>query len=317
MKAAVLHEFGNALAFEELPTPEIHGEEVLVRVYGAGICRTDLHIIAGRFETLPLPRVLGHEIAGNAEGIGNVIVYPCWGCGSCEICDDGEEQLCPNAREAGWVCDGGYAEYVKVPSGRYLIPLDGLDPVQAAPLADAGVTPYRAVRRVQQWLQDGGTAVVMGVGGLGQFAIQYLKLLTDAHVVAVDPDEAKHSVALELGADEAVFPEDADRPARAVLDFVGSNETLGLTNQLVERAGVAILVGEAGGHLTFGMGDVPQEAHFTTSVWGSQEDLKAVLEYARQDKIKWDVETLPLERINSGLDRLRSEDVLGRLVATP
>src|SRR5207237_5276163 len=116
----------------------------------------------------------------------------------------GEEQLCSSAHEAGWVEDGGYAELVRVPSRRYLFPLAGIDPVQAAPLADAGITSYRAVRRVANFLSDRARAIVIGCGGLGQFAIQYLKLLTDARVIAVDSVAAKQRRALELGADEAV-----------------------------------------------------------------------------------------------------------------
>jgi len=290
-----------------------------VRVRGAGVCHTDLHMIDGLWPELPLPRVLGHEIAGEADGIGPVLVYPCWGCGACELCRRGEEQLCPNAAEAGWVRDGGYAELVLVPSRRYLLPLRGLDPVRAAPLADAGVTPYRAVRRVRGWLRRGGTALVIGAGGLGQFAVQYLKLLTTARVVAVDLDERKRAAARELGADEAVSPEQVGELGRAgvVLDVVGSNETLALSAATVEPTGIVVQIGEAGGRVSFGHATVPAEAHFTTASWASIDDLKAVLEHANRGEVTWRVETLPLARINEGLDRVRRGDVVGRLVITP
>jgi len=314
----VLRRFRSPLLVQERPKPEPRGEEVLVRVKGAGVCHSDLHIIDGRYPNLPLPLVLGHEISGEAEGIGEVLVYASWGCGSCALCSQGDEQLCAEATEAGWARDGGYAEYVIVPSRRYLLPLDGLDPIRCAPLADAGVTPYRAVRRVSGWLlKDGSTAVVLGVGALGQFAIQYLKLLTTSHVVAVDLSEGKLRRALELGADEAFLPKNMTGSARAVLDFVGSDETLALAVKILERGGILAQVGEAGGKMSFGMGFLPHESFLTTSIWGSIQDLSVVLEYARGGKLDWQVETLPLEAVNEALTRLRKGDVLGRLVLTP
>lgn len=313
----MLREFGGRLVVEERSEPRPRGEEVVVRVLGAGVCRSDLHIVEGRFPELPLPLVLGHEIAGEAEGLGEVLVYASWGCGSCGFCRRGEEQLCEQACEAGWLRDGGFADFVVVPSRRYLVPLGGLDPVRAAPLADAGVTPYRAVRRIRDVLQPEETAVVIGVGGLGQFAIQYLRLLTGARVVAVDPVEAKRRRALELGADEGLPPEEVDERVRVVLDFVGSDASLALAAAIVARGGFVVVVGEGGGQLPFSLALVPSAASFTSSVWGSLEDLRAVVELARRSEIDWHVETLPLAEVNTALDRLRRGDVLGRLVVAP
>lgn len=131
---------------------------------------------------------------------------------------------------------------------------------------------------------------------MGQFAIQYLKLLADAHVIAVDPNEWKRNRALELGADEAVSPGDPLPPAQVVLDFVGSDESLRLARSVVDQTGIVVQVGEAGGRLPFGLGAVPHEAHFTTSIWGSLDDLKEVLALARKGNLHWEVETLPRER---------------------
>lgn len=317
MKAAVLREFGAGLSLEERPRPQPRGDEVVVRVRGAGVCHTDVHLIEGRWPGFVLPRVLGHEIAGEAEGMGEVLVYASWGCGSCAFCRAGQEQLCPRAAEAGWGRDGGYAEYVLVPSPRYLLPLEGLSPARAAPLADAGLTPYRAVQRVRSWLPDGATAVVLGAGGLGQFAIRYLRLLTRARVVAVDLSEPKLERARRLGADEALPPAGLAGPVEVVLDFVGTNESLSLAARSVARAGIVVQVGEAGGCVPFGMGLVPHEAHFTTSIWGSRSELTAVLELARSGELDWHVETLALAEVNEALERVRRGDVLGRLVVTP
>ncbi len=319
MRAAVLHRFGAPLTLEEVPDPEAAGEAVAVRVLGAGVCRSDLHLADGRYPNVPLPLILGHEIAGEVEGLGPVLVQAAWGCGSCRLCERGEEQLCESGVLAGWDRHGGYAERVLVPSRRYLLPLEGLDPVRAAPLADAGVTAYRAVRRAREWLREGGRAVVIGVGGLGQFAVQLLRLGTDTPVAAVDVAQGKRERALELGAEEAASPDRAADlgPARAVLDFVGSDESLALAVRLVERTGIVVLVGEAGGHYPFGHGVVPPEVHLTTAISGSRRDLASVLDLARRGDLDWHVEALPLDRVNEALARLRRGDVLGRLVLVP
>jgi len=318
MKAAVLSRRGRPLQLVDRSKPKPRGEQVLVRVRGAGVCHSDVHIVDGTFDA-KLPLVLGHEVAGEVPGMGAVLVYASWGCGTCAWCRSGEEQLCPDGVDAGWTTDGGYAEWMLVPSRRYLIPLDDLDPVRAAPLADAGVTPYRAVRRALPWLKEGATAVVIGAGGLGQFAIQYLKLLASARVIAVDRIPAKLERARELGADDAVLPENAGRlpHARAVFDFVGSQESLALGADVVEQGGILVQIGEAGGKLPFGFETVPSEAHVTTSVWGSLDELRAVVDLSRQGRITWHVETLPLERANDALRRVRRGQVLGRLVLTP
>jgi alcohol dehydrogenase, propanol-preferring len=295
----------------------VNPDELVVRVRGAGVCHTDVHLAAGRWPQIRLPLVLGHEIAGEVAGVGPVLVYASWGCRECELCLAGEEQLCPAAAEAGWVEDGGYAELVRVPSERYVFPLAAIDPVQAAPLADAGITAYRAVRRVRSFLQSGSCAIVIGCGGLGQFAIQYLKLLTDAHVIAVDRATAKQERALALGADAATLPEALDEPAEVILDFVGSNETLRQAAALVKPKGLVVQLGEATGTLEFALGRVPHEACFTTSIWGSLNDMAAVLELAAQGELAWDVETMPLEEANKALERVRDSDVAGRLVLTP
>jgi propanol-preferring alcohol dehydrogenase len=325
MNAAVLRRVGAPLRLEDRPPPQPRGEEVLVRVRGAGVCHSDLHMIDGLIPGLPLPRVLGHEIAGEADRLGPVLVYASWGDGTCRWCQRGEEQLCARVAEPGWARDGGYAEAVLVPSRRYLLPLGDLDPVRAAPLADAGVTAYRAVRRAQPWLAGGGTVVVLGAGGLGQFAIQFLRRAGDqrrvgeARVVAVDPDPAKQDQARRLGADDTASAGGDLEPgaAAAVLDLVGSDVTLAEAARLVRPTGVVMVVGEVGGRLPFGFGAVPHEAHLTTSVWGSRRDLAAVVELARAGNLRWEVEALPLDRVNEALERLRHGRVQGRLVLTP
>lgn len=316
MRAVVLREFGSPLEIEDRPAPRSREGEVVVWVRGAGVCGSDLHIAEGRVP-VTTPLVLGHEVAGHCEELGDVLVYASWGCGHCEFCATGEEQLCARVVDAGWECDGGFAEALVVPSRRHLFPLDGLDPVTAAPLADAGVTPYRAVRRAAPRLSRGSVAVVIGAGGLGQFAIQFLRVLTDARVVVVEPDAEKRARALELGAAQAVTPDALVERGRVVFDFVGDDATLALAARTVETSGAIVVVGEAGGRLAYAFRSVPFEVVLTTSVWGSRNDLRDVLALAQRREVRWDVETLPLERANEALDRLRRGSVKDRLVLVP
>ena len=318
MKAAMLHRFGEPLRLEERPEPETETGGIVLRVLGAGVCHTDLHIIDGAIPEIALPLVLGHEITGESEELGPVLVYPCWGCGKCRHCVSGEEQLCLNGSAPGWTQHGGYAEYLAVPSQRYLIALQGLDPIRAAPLADAGVTPYRAVRRALHWLHPGGNVMVLGAGGLGQFAIQYLKLLAPSVVVVVvDIDIAKCERAMELGANSAMTPDEVSARNDVVLDFVGTTASLALAARVVERGGLVMQIGEGGGRLPFGIGATEQEATFTTSIWGSLEDLRTVLELAHSGRIAWEVEEFPLEEANTALGRLRQGKIRGRAVLRP
>lgn len=317
MRVAVLRSVGSPLSIEDWPEPVPRGDEVLVRVAGAGVCRSDVHIQDGSME-VPLPLVLGHEIAGTADGYGPVVVCGSWGDGTCPLCRRGDDPLCPAAAEPGLARHGGYAEAVLVPSPRFLVPLGGLDPVRAAPLADAGVTSYRAVRRARPWLAEDGTAVVLGCGGLGQFGVQHLARLPGVRVVAVDPSPDKRALALGLGAQAAAEPGDDLPPAQVVIDFVGSDGSLAQAARTVSRGGLVVAVGEAGGRLAVGPGtDVPWEATVTTSVWGSRRELQDVVALAQAGELRSSVETLPLDQADDALDRVRRGDVAGRLVLTP
>jgi propanol-preferring alcohol dehydrogenase len=317
MRAVVLREFNEPLELEEreVPTPR-NGDESVLRVLASGVCHSDLHVAENYFDS-PLPLVLGHEIAAEDERLGNVLVYTPWGCGRCRFCQRTEEMICPDAKEAGLFQDGGYAEYVRVPSRRYLYPIGDLDPVQAAPLGCGGLTPYRAVKHARPWLGKGSRALVLGAGGLGQFGIQYLRLLTDATVHAGDPSEQKCERALELGAEVSGTPEELDGPYTAVLDFVGSEDSLTQAARLVDRQGVAIVIGLFGGRIPFGLGAVPHEAHFLSSIWGSRDELAELIELAQRERLDYTIDTMPLERAQEAHDLVRSGRARGRIVLTP
>jgi alcohol dehydrogenase, propanol-preferring len=319
MLAARLRAIGQPLELVELPLPEPRGSEVRIRVAGCGVCRTDLHILAGTQPRVTPPLTLGHEVAGWIDAFGPdalrslplgepVVVFGGWGCGSCAQCLDGDEQLCPLGASPGFQRDGGYAEFMLVPDARHLVSLGSLDPVRAAPLADAGVTPYRAVRRAGPWLTPGARVLLIGLGALGQFAMQYLP---DDVVVAVrDLDPAKVALAHSFGA-----VDELDGPADVVFDFVGTDETLAQAAAAVAPGGLISLVGEGGGRLPFSFESPPVEVSVTTTAWGSLDDLRAVVTLA--PTLRWDVETLPLSDAPVALQRLADGHVRGRLVLVP
>src|SRR5271165_2683166 len=199
MRAVVLREFNAPLELVERDLPQSRSaEESVLPVLACGVCHSDLHVVEHFFDS-ELPLVLGHEIVAHDDQLGNVLVYTPWGCGECRFCRQTEEMICPDAREAGLFQDGGYADYVRVPARRYLYPIADLDPVQAATLGCGGLTPYRSVKHAQSWLGPGSRALVLGAGGLGQFGIQYVRLLTDAAVDVGDPSAEKRERALSLG----------------------------------------------------------------------------------------------------------------------
>ncbi|MDQ6731007.1 MAG: alcohol dehydrogenase catalytic domain-containing protein [Actinomycetota bacterium] len=281
-----------------------------------GVCHSDLHVAEGLFGS-ELPLVLGHEIVAEDDKLGNVLVYAPWGCGACRFCRASEEMICPDAREAGIYDDGGYADYVRVPARRYLYPIGDLDPVQAAPLGCGGLTPYRAVNHTRGWLGPGSRALVLGAGGLGQFGIQFLRLLTDAAVDVGDPSSQKCERALALGADHAATPEELEGPYTAVLDFVGSAASLADAARLVDRQGVAVVIGLFGGTVPFGLGAVPHEAHFLSSIWGSRDELADLIVLARRERLEYTLDTMTLEQAQEAHDLIRSGRARGRIVLTP
>ena len=340
MLAVRTHRAGEPLRVEELPTPEPAGAAVRLRVAGCGVCHTDLHIVDGDRLRVTRPVTLGHEVAGFVDAAGPdarqelrrarihegdaVIVFGGWGCGQCRDCLAGNEQRCAQGASPGFQVDGGYAEHMLVPDARHLIPLRRLDPVRAAPLADAGVTPYRAVLRAGPWLTDGARVLLIGMGGLGQFAIQYLRRLPGLTIAVRElrPDRLETAAQLGadlglLGGDESLVSLGLGGAADVVFDFVGSDETLGYAAANVSPGGLICLVGEAGGGLEFSMDSPPVESYLTTAAWGSPADLREVVRLAQRGRIRWKVEPMALRDANAAHERLRSGDVDGRLVLVP
>ena len=338
MRAARFYGPGDALRIEDVDDPVPAAAGVVVRVAGAGVCHSDLHITRGE---VPLPRtplILGHENAGIVESVGPeasgiepgdaVAIFGAWGCGHCALCRAGDENLCNMLGWPGIGVDGGWAELISVPETRHLIPLGGLDPVAAAPLTDAGLTPYRAIRRALPHVPPGGTLAFVGVGGLGHLAIQIARAIGPApRVIAVDVAREKLEAALALGADEAVQAGDdaagrirdltGGEGAHAVIDLVGSDASLAMAGASVTRGGIVVLVGIAGGSLPFRFVGLPPECLLTTSAWGTQAELEALLALAARGLVSARVERQPLDAVNDVLARLVDGSVDGRVVLTP
>jgi propanol-preferring alcohol dehydrogenase len=332
----------------EVPEPVPGPGEVVVRVGGAGACHSDLHLLY-EFEdgTLPYgpPFTLGHENAGWVHAVGDgvedvavgqaVAVFGSWSCGRCARCRVGMENYCEDPASAkapggggglGW--DGGMADFMLVPHSRLLVPLpDGLAPAQAAPLADAGLTPYHAVTRSRQKLGAGRTAVVIGVGGLGHIAVQLLKVLTPATVVAIDRREQSLALARRFGADHAVLAGDGavdavrdltrGQGADVVLDFVGVDQSLATAARMARALGDITIVGVGGGSVPVGFFRLANEVSVQTMNWGSLPELREVLDLAAAGKLMPVITTYALDEAPEVYARLARGEIEGRAVIVP
>ncbi|MDX3240584.1 NAD(P)-dependent alcohol dehydrogenase [Streptomyces sp. ME18-1-4] len=345
MKAVQYRRVGHAPEVVEVPVPEPGPGQVLLKVTAAGLCHSDLAVMGWPEEQFPypLPMTLGHEGVGTVAAVGSgvtavvegddVAVYGPWGCGHCHNCAQGKENCCPRAAGLGILppglgSPGALAEYMVVDSPRHLVPLNGLDPVQAAPLTDAGLTPYHAIRKSLPKLVPGSTAVVIGVGGLGHLAVQLLRALTPARVVALDVSKEKLELAHTVGAHETLLSDGAAAArvreltggtgADVVLDFVGTAATLAVAAASVAVEGDVTIVGIGGGTLAVGFGGgLPFEVSASFPYWGSRPELMKVVELARQGLVSSHVETFTLDEAPTAYERLHAGDINGRAVVLP
>src|SRR3954463_4514976 len=344
MRAFQLVEWQQRPVLRDVPVPEPGPGEVLIKVGGAGACHSDLHVMEWPAGALPyeLPFPPGHENAGWIEAVGpgvtgwdlgaGVAVYGPWGCGRCRACRSTLETLCERGAQLGAAGgglgrDGGMAEYMLVPDSRLLVALGDLDPRDAAPLSDAALTPYHAIKLALHQLVPGSSAVVIGVGGLGHMAVQILRALSPARVIATDVDPGKLSLAVDVGADHTVSAgEDAaaeireltgGRGAALVLDCVGSNSTLALDCQVVAKGGAVMVIGVAGGRLEYRFNTLPSDASLAHPYWGSIVELGEVLALARAGRITPHAEHFPRERVPAPYERMQSGPPPGRAFIPP
>ncbi len=334
---------GRPAQIEDVPKPSPAPGQVLIKIGGAGVCHSDLHVMEEDFGFTP-PFTLGHENAGWVSALGAgvvgfkegdaVAVYGPWGCGRCHACQQSMENYCENWAQVngfggGLGLDGGMAEYMLVPSARLLVPLGDLSPAKAAPLSDAALTPYHAIKRALPHLDAGSTVVVIGVGGLGHMAIQLLRVLAPVRIIAADVDDTKLQHAKALGADAIVNNRNASeagerirhitgpRGASLVLDCVGVQPAFDLGATLLGRNSVWTILGLGGGRHQFVHGSTPYGTSMSIPYWGSRVELMDVIAMARDGRIHADTTEFPLTQAVDVYAKLKAGQITGRAVLVP
>lgn len=340
MKAMVLTEFNKPFSQADVPLPSIGNDEVLIKVKGCGVCYTDVKIASGLMSDISLPRILGHEVAGEVVRLGRdvknfregdrVCLYFYLFCGQCENCLDHKENLCLNLRgRIGFRFDGGYAEYIKAPATNAFKVPRTVSFDEAAILSDAVATPLHALRE-QAKLRAGDTLAIIGVGGLGLQAVQIGKHL-GAKVIAVDLEERRLEMAKALGAEETfngatgeltelILAYTRGRGVDTVLDLVGKDETINSSIKFLKKGGKIVLVGYSFDKPFSIFPAVIMRNEFV--IIGSRacrpKELEDVIALVAEQKIKPVVsERIPLEEVNSVHDRLKRNEILGRVVLQP
>lgn len=334
---------GRPAEIQDIQQPAPGPGQVLIKIGGAGVCHSDLHVMEDDLGFVP-PFTLGHENAGWIAALGqgvsgfkegdSVAVYGPWGCGRCHACQLSMENYCENWAQikgfgGGLGLDGGMAEYMLVPSARLLVPLGDLAPAKAAPLSDAALTPYHAIKRALPNLHAGSTVVVVGVGGLGHMAIQLLRVLAPVRIVAADIDDIKLQHAKKLGADDTVNNRNTEeaaeriqkitgpRGAGLVLDCIGVQATMDLGAKLLGRNSLWTIVGLGGGRHDFRHGSTPYGVSVSIPYWGSRVELMEVIAMAREGKIHAETTEFPLGEAVAVYSKLKSGQITGRAVLVP
>jgi NAD+-dependent secondary alcohol dehydrogenase Adh1 len=341
MKAVRLHGYHQQPVIDEVPEPVVQGPfDVVVKIGGAGVCRTDLHIIEGQWAAamgVELPYIIGHENAGWVHEVGSavsnvavgdtVILHPTPTCGLCRACRSGNDMHCVNSTFPGLSCDGGMAEYL-LTSARACVKLDpSTRPQDVAALADAGITAYHAVRKAAPLLYPGTTCVVIGAGGLGHIGIQCLAALTATKIIVVDRNPDALKLAEQLGADHTVVADGSQVQAVAdltggagaevVLDFVAE--------QGAEHDGFA-MTGRAGSYFVIGYGgtvEIPTldiistERNIVGNIVGTYTELAELMVLAEAGKVTLHTRTYPLDAAVDAVNDLDQGKVRGRAILVP
>jgi NAD+-dependent secondary alcohol dehydrogenase Adh1 len=341
MRAVRVHRYHEDPSIDDIGEPKLQGPlDVIVKIGGAGVCRTDLHIVEGQWDEIQhpqLPYVIGHENAGwvheIGEGVSNVavgdtvILHPQPSCGLCPACRSGNDMHCENAFFPGLSGhDGGMADYLRT-TARACVKLDpSTDPADVAALADAGITAYHAVRKAVPLLHPGTTAVVQGAGGLGHIGIQCLKALSATRVVVVDKNPDALKLAGQIGADETVVA-DGDHVA-AVQELTGGGAKVVL--DFVAEQGAEMdgwhMTGPDGSYFVIGYGGelriptldfVAGEKNIVGNIVGTYTDLAELMVLAQAGKVTLHTQQYPLDRAVDALHDLDAGKVRGRAILVP
>ncbi|MFF3243939.1 NAD(P)-dependent alcohol dehydrogenase [Streptomyces sp. NPDC002870] len=341
MKAVQVIEYDEPPVLVDVPDPQITGPlDVIVKVGGAGVCRTDLHILEGQWSAksgVALPYTIGHENAGWVQEVGQavthvkvgdpVILHPLMTCGLCRACRAGDDVHCMSSAFPGIDADGGYAEYLKT-TARSVVTLDpSLEPASVAALADAGLTAYHAAAKAARGLRPGDRAVVIGAGGLGHIGIQVLRALSPVEIIVIDRSPDALALAKELGAEHTLVADGSETErvleltgghgAETVLDFVGEGGAVETGVACLRRNGNYYVIGY-GGRLDVPTIDViSTEINFIGNLVGSYNDLSELMVLAAQGKVGLRTQRYPLASFQDALDDLSAGAVRGRAILIP
>lgn len=341
MKAVRLHAYHQQPSIDQVPDPTVSGPlDVVVKVGGAGVCRTDLHIIEEQWAAksgVTLPYTIGHENAGWVHDIGSavtnvevgdvVILHPTPTCGLCRACRAGNDMHCVNGSFPGIDSDGGMAEYLRT-SARACVKLDPYTrPEDVAALADAGITAYHAVRKAAPSLPPGTVCVVYGAGGLGHIGIQSLRALTATTIVVVDGNADALDLAKQLGADHTVLADGTQ--VDAVLDLTqgyGAEAVLDFVAEQGAQQDAFAMTRRDGSHYVIGYGsnlDVPTidiistERNVVGNLVGTYNDLVELMVLAERGQVTLHTRKYPLDSALDALADLDAGRVRGRAILTP
>jgi NAD+-dependent secondary alcohol dehydrogenase Adh1 len=341
VKAVRIHEYGQRPVVDQVPEPEIGGsQDVIVRIAGAGLCRTDLHIIEGLWAEAmapELPYILGHENAGWVESVGSgvehlkpgdpVIVHPLGTCGVCAACRSGNDMHCESSVFPGASHDGGMAEMLKVTARSVLRLPEGADPKEVAAHADAGLTAYHAIKKLNPVLTAQSTVAVIGAGGLGHIGIQILRALTPARVIVIDSSSEALNVATELGAHETLLAKGGQvdallgltdgRGAEAVLDFVGEGGAEQEAIDMVRNGGTYSVVGYGGTLSVPTIELIAREIKIEGNLVGTFSDLDELMALVATGRVNLRTSIYPLEAIDDAIDDLERGRIRGRAILVP
>ncbi|MBO0815971.1 MAG: NAD(P)-dependent alcohol dehydrogenase [Actinobacteria bacterium] len=341
MKAARIHGYHQQPVIDEVPEPSVKGPlDVVIKIGGAGVCRTDLHIIEGQWDAAmhpALPYTLGHENAGWVHEIGSavsnvavgdtVILHPTPTCGLCRACRAGNDMHCADSSFPGLSHDGGMAEYL-LTSARACVKLDPQTrPADVAALADAGITAYHAVRKAIPLLYPGTTAVVIGAGGLGHIGIQCLAALTATTIVVVDrnPDALKlagqigahHTVVADGGQVEAVRELTGGRGADVVFDFVAEQGAEADAWAMTGGGGSCFVIGYGGTVQVPTLDIISTERNIIGNIVGTYNDLAELMALAEGGRVTLHTRTYPLDAAAEAFADLDAGRVRGRAILVP
>lgn len=341
MKAVRLHRYETRPVVEEVPEPEATGPfDVVVRIGGAGLCRTDLHIVEGQWaekSNVALPYTLGHENAGWVHAVGPavahlqpgdaVILHPLVTCGFCRACRAGDDVHCEASAFPGIDTDGGMAELIKT-SARSVVKLaPGVEPASVAALADAGLTAYHAVKKAVPMLYPGSTCVVMGAGGLGHLGVQCLRAMSATRIVVLDRNEEALALTREWGADETVTVDGSHvekvldmtdgHGAEVVLDFVGEQGAENDSWAMTRRAGSDFVIGYGGRVDVPTIDVISTERNVVGNLVGSYNDLVELMALAAAGRVEMLTHTYPLDAVNDAMDDLDAGRLRGRGILVP